>query len=119
MKHKITLALLGLVLASTAWNSAEARNREDRRQTRQSARIMEGHASGDLTKGEMKRLRKSGKAVRKAERRFENNDGSINAKEAAALEVMQDARSKQIHRLKNNDRVQVQEPAQEPAADAQ
>ncbi len=107
MSRKIISAFLGIALITTAtMGLAEARGREDRRQTRQSARIQEGRASGDLTKAEMKRLRASGKAIKQAEKRFENNDGEIGEKEANALEAMQDARSKQIHRLKNNDRSQ-------------
>jgi hypothetical protein len=119
---------LGLALALTTFsNSAEARSREDRRQTRQSVRIQEGRASDDLTRTELKQTRKSGKAIRRAERRFENNDGEIGAKEAKALENMQDARSRQIQRLKNNDRVQgdgavianppVTQPVEPPAAE--
>lgn len=107
MNHKIISAFLGVALTTTAISGlAEARGREDRRQTRQSVRIQEGRASGELTKVEMKKLRASGKAIKQAEKRFENNDGEIGEKEAKALEAMQDARSKQIHRLKHDDRSQ-------------
>lgn len=124
----LLLSVLGLTLALTSFSdSAEARSREDRRQVRQAVRVHEGRASDDLTRMELKQTRKSGKAIRRAERRFENNDGEIGAKEAKALEAMQDARSRQIHRLKNNDRVQgdgavianppVTQPVEPPAAE--
>jgi len=113
MKRTVLSSLIGITLAiSATLENAEARGREDRRQTRQSVRIQEGRASGELTKGEMKRVRASGKAIKKAEKRFENNDGEIGEKEAKALEAMQDARSKQIHRLKHNDRDQSSKDSQ-------
>lgn len=102
----VCVALLGLAAISfTSIENSQARGREDRRQTRQSARIHEGRATGDLTRAEMRQVHRSGKAVRHAEKRFENNDGQIGEKEAKVLENMQDARSKQIYRLKHNDRV--------------
>lgn len=107
MNHRFTLILLGFTLVTTtSLTQAEARGREDRRQVRQSVRIQEGRVSGDLDKVEMRKLRKSGKAIKRAEKRFENNDGDVGQKEAKVLEAMQDARSRQIHRLKSNDRVQ-------------
>jgi hypothetical protein len=93
------LAILTLVIGA----QGEARDRVDRRQTRQAERVHEGKASGDITAGESARLRESKRVIRRNERRA-NADGTVTADESAKLEKMQDARSKQINRLKTNDK---------------
>ncbi len=107
LKQKLVLtAIAGLTLAMTlvVGSTAETRERHDRRQTRQSGRVQQGVQNGELTAGEAHRLQKSKRAIRRTEKRFENNDGEIGKKEAVVLEQMQDARSKQIKHLKNNDK---------------
>jgi len=105
--HKITLLAvtgLTLVMSLVVGSSSEARERHDRRQTRQNARVHQGAQNDQLTAGEKHRLQQSKRAIRRTEKRFENNDGEIGKKEAVVLEQMQDARSKQINRLKHNDK---------------
>lgn len=98
MKTPILTVLVILV----SLTSAHARDRVDNRQLRQQARIHAGKESGELTQNEAARLRMSKREVRRLERRAEA-DGNVTPGEAARLERRQDARSRQIHRLKNND----------------
>ncbi|MBK7892198.1 MAG: hypothetical protein IPJ84_15545 [Bdellovibrionales bacterium] len=98
MKIQILTVLAVLVSVSTA----QTRDRVDNRQARQQARIHAGKESGEITQNEAARLRSSKRAIRRLERRTEA-DGNVTPGEAARLERRQDARSRQIHRLKNND----------------
>ena len=105
--HKMTLlAVTGLTLAMSlvVGTSSEARERHDPRQTHQNVRVHQGAHNEQLTAGEKHRLQHSKRAIRRTEKRFENNDGEIGKNEAIVLEKMQDARSKQIYRLKHNDK---------------
>ncbi len=102
MKTSI-LSVLAILISVT---SAHARDRVDNRQTRQQARIHAGKESGEITQSEAARLRMSKREIRRLERRAEA-DGNVTAGEAARLERRQDARSRQIHRLKNNDNTTV------------
>ncbi len=99
-----TILAAAFVLSSVVTSSdAEARDRVDRRQTRQNARVYDGKQSGEITDQEAARLRHSKRIVRRAENRAES-DGVVTDAEKVALEKMQDARSKQIHRIKSNDK---------------
>lgn len=99
--RKLAMALSLLTFSAIAITS-EAADRADRRQIRQRARIQNGLQSDEITKGEAHRLRQSARAVRRAEHRIEK-DGVVTDKEKARLEKMQDARSRQIYRVKHND----------------
>ncbi len=101
--RQIVLASIGLLLFTGLTASAEARDRVDRRQGHQSHRVHDGMKSGDLTNGEAARLRESKRVIRRTEKRVES-DGVVTDKEKARLENMQDARSRQINRLKHNDK---------------
>jgi hypothetical protein len=105
---------LALVMSLVVGSNSEARERHDRRQTRQNVRVHQGAQNDQLTAGERHRLQQSNRAIRRTEERFENNDGEIGKKEAIVLEQMQDARSKQIHRLKHNDKTKVDRDANAP-----
>lgn len=102
--YKSIFTLITLLALSTGGASAEARGRVDNRQTRQAERVHEGQTSGELTAGESARLRESKRVVRRNERRA-NADGTVTPAEAAKIENLQDARSRQINRLKTNDNV--------------
>ena len=100
------IVLASSLLISTAWAQvSEARDRHDRRQGAQRARVHDGRESGELTRGELRRVRQSGAVVRRAERRAQA-DGQVSESEAQRLERLQDRRSRQIHRLKHNDKQQ-------------
>lgn len=104
LKNSALILLGTLALSSVfATSEAEARDRVDRRQTRQNARVAEGKQSGEITEGEAARLRHTKRVVRRNEKRAEA-DGIVTDAEKARLEKMQDARSQQIHRLKHNEK---------------
>ena len=75
--------------------------RVDRRQDRQRARIVQGRHSGELTRGESRRLKKQQKKIYRMERRF-SRDGYLSGRERYRLERAQDHASRRIARLKNN-----------------
>lgn len=94
--------ILSVLVILISVTSAHARDRVDNRQMRQQARIHAGKESGEITQNEAARLRASKRQIRRLERRVEA-DSNVTPGEAARLERRQDARSRQIHRLKNND----------------
>ena len=107
----ILVSTLGLLLVSTLGITAEARDRADRRQVRQAERVHDGKDSGEITPAEAQRLRESKRVIRRTEKRVEA-DGVVTPKEKALLEKEQDARSRQINRLKHNDKTVPQAPSE-------
>ena len=83
--------------------SAEARKRMDRRQTKQAVRAAHGVKNGELTKGEFRSIKRGQRRVRRAERKAKA-DGDVTLKEKAKIEAMQDRQSRKIYRLKHNDK---------------
>jgi len=75
----------------------------DRRQLRQRHRIKEGWRSGELTRKEMKRLRKGQRRIALLERRF-RADGDFSPRERRVLREALDSASDHIYRKKHNDR---------------
>jgi len=77
-------------------------DRVDRRQDRQRARLIQGRRSGELTRGEFRRLKQQQKKIGRMERRF-SWDGYLSGKERRRLQRAQDRASHRITRLKHND----------------
>lgn len=77
-------------------------DRVDRRQDRQRARLIQGRRSGELTRGEFRKLKKQQRKIGRMERRF-SSDGFLSGKERRRLEHAQDHASRRIARLKHND----------------
>ena len=86
-----------------ATGSQRFENRVDRRQDRQWARISEARESGDLSRGEARRLRKDQQKIARMERRFER-DGYYSPKERRVMERALDRASERIRRAEYNDR---------------
>jgi hypothetical protein len=98
--------LLAAALTLAAASVAAAHTgtpRVDQRQANQRARIAQGVASGQLTRGEVARLRAGQAHVRRVERRAKS-DGHVTFAERARLERAQDVQSGRIARLKHNRR---------------
>ena len=76
--------------------------RVDRRQDKQRSRIVQSRRSGELTRGESRRLKKQQKKIHRMERRF-SRDGYLSGRERYRLERAQDHASRRIARLKHND----------------
>jgi len=75
----------------------------DRRQVRQRHRIEEGWASGELTRKELKRLRKGQRRIARLEREY-RADGYLSPRERRVLREALDHASDRISRNKHNDR---------------
>jgi hypothetical protein len=75
----------------------------DQRQENQQRRIGQGVASGELTPGETILLEKEQAGIRRAERRAKA-DGDVTPKERARLKKRQSKASRDIYRLKHNER---------------
>jgi uncharacterized membrane protein len=76
-------------------------DRVDRRQDRQRARLIQGRRSGELTRGELRRLIKQQKKIGRMKRRF-SWDGHLSGKERRLLERAQDRASRHIAHAKHN-----------------
>ncbi len=97
----LTLALLGVTTLS---HSAFAeKNHPLRRNQRQNERIAEGVKSGEVTRGEAKKLGNEERRIHRAERRA-GRDGVVTEKEANHIDHMQDKASADIYRAKHNER---------------
>jgi hypothetical protein len=82
--------------------SQDFERRVDRRQKRQWARIGDGIENGDLSRREVKRLRKDQRQIARMERRFER-DGYYSPKERRIMERVLDRSSRRIERAKDDD----------------
>jgi hypothetical protein len=71
----------------------------------QRARIRQGVHSGELTKGEAQHLRQEQKTIQ-AEKQMAKTDGKVSPAERAKLRRDQNKASKDIYRLKHNNREQ-------------
>ena len=100
----IRVLLLAAVLAATTAAVASADTftpRVDRREVRQQARIQQGIRSGELTRGEARRLERGQARVDRMECRAKA-DGRVTLRERERLAHAQNVQSRRIHRLKHN-----------------
>jgi len=102
MKRLSAMLIAALALAAFV-NIASATPRVEARQVRQHARIHQGVRSGELTRGEIHRLRAGQRHIRRVDRRTEF-DGRVTPRERMRLERLQDRQSRAIYRLKHNGR---------------
>ena len=92
------LAFIGLVFA----NSAMA-GRVGKRQFRQNARIHQGVKSHELTFRETRTLRREQHRIQRTKRKA-LSDHVLTPRERARIEIRQDKASRDIYRLKHNNR---------------
>ncbi|MBT7611328.1 MAG: hypothetical protein HN576_16325 [Bacteriovoracaceae bacterium] len=103
MKH-LLIILIGLSLTSTAFARGGGKhNKRVNRQKHQTKRIGQGVRSGELSKGETKRLVKGQKKIKKF-KKDARSDGELTLEERAQMEKMQNKQSKIIYRTKHNDK---------------
>lgn len=94
--------IMSLVLAIvTVSLSVEAR-RDQVREHKQQQRIRQGVKSGELTKGEAKKLIKGQRRIDRAQRKA-MADGEVTAKEKLKINKMQNHQSKEIYQEKHDD----------------
>ena len=108
----ISVFLLSLALAAPALAAPDAANGSDpnhprmsvnARERQQKARIKDGKEDGELTKGELDKLRADEAAVR-AEERVYRQSGGLNRRERKDLQKDLNKTSREIHRAKHNRR---------------
>ena len=78
--------------------------RADRREVRQHHRIEQGVKSGQLTRGETRRLVRGQARINRIEAR-DKRDGFVTMHERRQLQRVQNHQSRRIYRLKHNARV--------------
>jgi Skp family chaperone for outer membrane proteins len=107
MKVYTTLFLLPLIAAisspAIAHYEHDGYSKFDQRIERQQQRIKQGVRTGELTKKEIKKLRKQQRHIKKLNRQFEK-DGHLSHYERKTLKRKLNLASKRIYRLKHNDR---------------
>ncbi len=99
--RRAALATLGLtVLGATALAQVPG-SRADNRQDRQSERIAQGVASGQLTGVEQQRMERQQGHINRLEHRTQA-DGQVTGREALRVEHAQDRASRSIYRNKHD-----------------
>jgi phage terminase Nu1 subunit (DNA packaging protein) len=101
MKITTTLALFAATLASAVTFAQTATPVVNERQQNEAARINQGVASGELTKGEARTLRTEQRGIQ-AEKKAFKADGKVTAAERAQLRRDQNIASKRIYKKKHN-----------------
>ncbi len=104
----ITVVMAGtsVVLAQETQTPAQTKEKTpviNQRQKNQHARIKQGVKSGELTKGEARKLHNEEKTIQ-AEKQMAKVDGKVTPAERAKLRKDQNKASKDIYRLKHNDK---------------
>jgi hypothetical protein len=101
------LAVIGCAIVATTAQAAPARRHPagvNARQHRQAERIRNGKQQGELTKGELNRLRGDEAAVRAEERVYRRSGDGLSPSERRDLEKDLNRTSREIYRFKHNDR---------------
>lgn len=111
MVRRIIAAVFGLVLAAPMVSQAQdatdasAPHRGiNAREQRQAARIRDGRQDGDLTRGELNRLRADEAAVRAEERVYRRSGDGLNRWERRDLQRDLNRTNREIYRDKHNNR---------------
>ena len=108
--RRIVAVAFGIALAGPlcAFAQDQAQAPEGRsinaRQHRQMLRIRDGRQDGDLTRGELDRLRADEAAVRAEERVYRRSGDGLNRAERRDLQRDLNRTSREIYRAKHNDR---------------
>ncbi len=98
----ISLLLVGVTFSLSAQNSpAKATPKVTKQQKNQQKRIVEGAASGELTKAEVKELERQQRAINRNKRKAKA-DGVVTRRERAKLNRQQKNASGNIYRKKHN-----------------
>ena len=106
--RSIVTALFGIALVAPAsYAQQPARHRPrgiNAREHRQMERIKDGKEDGQLTKGELDKLKADEAAIRAEERVFRKSGGGLSKVERKDLEKDLNQTSREIYRLKHNQR---------------
>ena len=102
MKKVLMLAAL-VALAMTSVTAQTATPHVTKRQVKQQARIQQGAKSGELTRGETRRLERQQMKIQH-DKKVAKSDGVVTPAERAKLSKEQNRASKRIYRLKHNEK---------------
>ncbi len=97
------VAMLAIFLTAGAFSQTKTPV-VDKREKIQQKRIEQGAKSGELTKGEVRRLERHQGRIKAAEINAKA-DSKVTGRERAKLQHMQNKESKRIYRSKHNNRV--------------
>lgn len=103
MKRSAGIILAMAMLVGCAGLVSAEPLRPERREVRQEMRIRQGERSGQLTRGEARRLERGQRHIRRMERRA-RADGRLGMHEQRHVERAQNRQSRRIWRLKHNHR---------------
>jgi len=102
-RHTATFVIALSLAASAAWAAPAHRPRGiNAREHRQAQRIKDGKQDGQLTKGELDKLRADEAAVRAEERVYRKSGNGLNKAERKDLEKDLNKTSREIYRAKHN-----------------
>ncbi len=101
MKAKTITIIFATTILALMWCSAAWADRSSIRDHRQTRRIRQGIRSGEITRPEVRRLKKEQRRIDRAYRRA-SADGHLNRREGRRLNKMQDRASRHIYRAKHN-----------------
>lgn len=104
----LTTVVVGIGFMSPAFahgKPAPAPNRVDKRQDNQRARIQHGKATGEITRGEAKRIEREQRSIKRTEKRAKA-DGVVTKREARKIERKQNKSSRHIKNAKHNNKKQ-------------
>ena len=99
----MTIILTIMVFVGLVFADSSMAGRIGKRQIRQHERIHQGIKSKELTKGETRALVHEQHRIQRTKKKA-LNDGVVTPKEHARIEIQQDKASRDIYRLKHNDR---------------
>lgn len=100
---KFSIWALALTFVAIIGSDVALAARRDAREHKQNQRIKQGVKSKELTKSEVRKLRKQQRRIDRVEEKAERN-GRVSEREKEKIERLQDKASKDIYRLKHNDR---------------
>jgi hypothetical protein len=101
MKAKTITVIFVTTILALMWCSAAWADRSSNRDHRQTRRIRQGIRSGEITRPEVRRLKKEQRRIDSAYHRA-SADGHLNWRERQRLDKMQNRASRHIYRAKHN-----------------
>jgi hypothetical protein len=104
-RHTATFVIVVSLAATASWAAPAHRpGNVNARERRQAERIKDGKEDGQLTKGELDKLKADEAAVRAEERVYRKSGGGLNKAERKDLEKDLNKTSREIYRAKHNQR---------------
>ena len=101
MKAKTITVIFMTTILALMWCSAAWADRSSIRDNRQTQRIRQGIRSGEITRPEVRGLKKEQRRIDSADHRA-SGDGHLNWRELQRLDKMQNRASRHIYRAKHN-----------------